>query len=244
MCRTATSNENLKRLKERFRDGSLADFSAREVFELLLSFAMPGRDPNPLARALVERYGGLAGVFEAGGMGLEAVEGLGEDASILMELVKGVACTYREEESPARKVIRTKLDVLRHVSRSLAGRPAERFIAIYLNSRNEVLDTKVLHEGPVDRRTVPPRRAIEEAFRLNGHGVIFVHRHPRRLSTPTEAEKVFIRTLWSAASAVDLIVHDHLIMSRLDLYSAVEGGLISNGPPLSTPSLLSKAASP
>jgi len=51
-----------------------------------------------------------------------------------------------------------------------------------------------------------------------------------------------IKELWLAASAVDIVVHDHLIFTRLSLYSALEDGLISTG--AENQSTQSMAASP
>ena len=53
------------RLRERVRQEGLAAFSDHEVIELLLTYAIPRRDVNPLAHELVARFGSLAGVLEA-----------------------------------------------------------------------------------------------------------------------------------------------------------------------------------
>ncbi len=236
-----SGREHLKRLKDRFRGSALKDFNDREIFELLLGHAYPGTDARHLAGTLLKRFGTLREVLDAGADEIRSMEGdgAGEDAAVLIGLIKGVTVSYRRERAPRSTIISTKQDALNHINRRFAGKKAERFLAIYLNSRNEVLGTSLLHEGLVNRETVQPRAAIEEALRLNGHGVIFVHRHPRASCAPTAVERQFIKALWRAASAIDLVVHDHLILSRLGLYSALEAGLIS-----AHPEHLSKAASP
>ena len=52
-----------QRLRERFRAQGLAGFAEHEVLELLLIYAIPQKDVNPLAHALLERFGSLAAVL-------------------------------------------------------------------------------------------------------------------------------------------------------------------------------------
>ena len=225
----STIREHTKRLKERFRDHGLRGFNSWEALELLLALTETGENPEKLAEALVADFGSVGGVLEADKPALSSMEGKGldKDGVVLLGLIKSLSHSYGKEHAPAQTVISTKQDVLYHVNKAVPCRRGEKFLAIYLNSRNEVLGTSVLHDGPVTSETVKPRSAIEGALRHNGQGLIFVHRHDRASSQPTMMEARLIKELWMAASAVDIIVHDHLIFSRLSLYSALEGGLIS-----------------
>ena len=225
--------EHAKRLKERFRDHGLKGFNSREALELLLALTGTGQNPGELAQALVADFGSIGGVLDAGENKLSSMKGTGggldEDGLVLLGLIKSLTHAYGKELVPAPAVISTKQDVLYHVNKAVPCRKGEMLLAIYLSSKNEVLGTWVLHDGPVSCETVTPRRAIEGAFHHNGQGLIFVHRHDRASADPTRQEVMLIKELWLAASAVDIVVHDHLIFSRLSLYSALEDGLIFTG---------------
>jgi len=229
----ADIGEQTRRLKERFKNHGLTGFNSREALELLLALTGTGRAPGELAQALVADFGSIGGVLDAGEDKLSSMEGRGggldEDGLVLLGLIKSLTHAYGKEHAPAPTVISTKQDVLYHVNKAVPCRRGEKFLAIYLNSRNEVLGTWVLHDGPVSYETVTPRRAIEGAFHHNGQGLIFVHRHDRPSAHPTRQEARLIKDLWLAASALDIVVHDHLIFSRLSLYSALEDGLILTG---------------
>ena len=54
-----------QRLKDRFRQEGLDKFDEIQVLELLLFYAIPQRDTNPLAHRLLEHFGSLAQVLEA-----------------------------------------------------------------------------------------------------------------------------------------------------------------------------------
>ena len=52
------------RLRQRFFEEGLSGFAPHEALELLLCFAIPQRDVNPLAHQLIERFGSLSAVLE------------------------------------------------------------------------------------------------------------------------------------------------------------------------------------
>ena len=75
------------RKKEQFRAHGLDAFADHEVLELLLYYAVPRQDTNPIAHRLMEKFGSLDAVFSTDRAALEEVEGIGENASTLISLM-------------------------------------------------------------------------------------------------------------------------------------------------------------
>lgn len=82
-----THDGHRERKRRQFREHGIDAFADHEVLELLLYYAIPRRDTNPIAHALMERYDSLSGVLNAPVEDLEKVEGIGESAAILLSLV-------------------------------------------------------------------------------------------------------------------------------------------------------------
>jgi DNA repair protein RadC len=78
-------------MKERFLAGGLEGFSDHEVLELILFYAIPRRDVNELSHKLVERFGSFRAVFDADFEDLCAVDGIGENAAILIKLMSVIS---------------------------------------------------------------------------------------------------------------------------------------------------------
>ena len=213
-----------KRLRERFLKSGLEGFHDYETIELLLTYAIPRRDVKPLAKKLIARFGGLKGVFDAATAELASIEGVGKNAAILVNLIKAVSAEYLKEKAMKKDVIRSSKDVLDYLKVFLSGEKLEKFLAVYLNAKNEILSIETLQEGTIDQTAVYPRKAMERALRHNAKSVIFVHNHPSGDATPSKSDRELTRNLNSAAKTMDIIVHDHIIIGRNTHVSCKELG--------------------
>jgi DNA repair protein RadC len=217
------------RLRERFIKSGLEGFHDYEAVELLLTYAIPRRDVKPLAKILIQRFKGLRGVFDATLEELSTVKGVGENAAVLIKLLKEAAGAYLKEGVMKKDVVRSAKDVVDYLNLTLSGEKVEKFLALYLNSKNEILGVETLHEGSIDRTFVYPRKAIENAFKHNARSVIFVHNHPSGDPTPSEVDRKLTKELEAAASALDIIVHDHIIIGEKTHFSGKERGWLGRG---------------
>ena len=91
------------RMRERFRREGLNGFADHEALELMLFYAIPQRNVNPLAHALLERFGSFHGVLEASEEELCRVEGVGEYAAVLLHLFAAVGRRVEESGGKGRK---------------------------------------------------------------------------------------------------------------------------------------------
>ena len=215
-----------QRLREKFIDSGLSGFHDYEAVELLLTFAIPRRDVKPLAKALLKEFKGLRGVIDASHEELSAFPGIGDNAAVLIRLVKETGKSYFKERIAGKSAIGSAKDVVEFLSYELAGERVEKFMAIYMNAKNEIEGFETLHEGTLHQTAVYPRKVIEQAFKHNARSLIFVHNHPSGDSTPSKADIKLTGELEKAANAVDIIVHDHIVIGRSSHYSFKDTGLM------------------
>ncbi|MDH4226340.1 MAG: DNA repair protein RadC [Deltaproteobacteria bacterium] len=213
-----------QRLKEKFVKAGAEAFHDYELIELLLTYAIPRRDVKPASKELIRTFKGIRGVFDASIDELKAVKGVGENAAVLFKLIKDTIGVYLLERAKSVDVVRSAADLVKYLDSVLSGERVEKFLAVYLNSKNEILAVETLHEGTIDQTVVYPRKAIEGAFRHNARSVIFVHNHPSGDPTPSVRDKDLTKNLLSAAESVDIIVHDHIIIGKKGFVSGRELG--------------------
>jgi len=217
-----------KRLRERFHKSGVEGMHDYEVLELLLTYAIPRRDVKPYAKELIKHFGGLSGVLDASQKELETVLHIGPISSTLIRLVKEMCGTYLAEKMKEKDVLSSPQAVLDFARVKMAGLPHEAFMVIFLNTKNKVLDCKIIQEGTVDRTVIYPRRIIEEALSRHSAGLILVHNHPSGDSEPSPEDKQLTRSIMEAARTVDIRVLDHIIVGKEGYCSFLERKLLSS----------------
>lgn len=197
-----------------------------ELLELLLTYALPRRDVKPLAKELINRFGGLAGVLDASPEELEKIKGLGAAPAVLIKLTKHLSEQYLAAGIRSRDVLSSPKAVLDFARAKMSGLHNEAFLCIYLNTKNEVLKDKIISRGTVDKAAVYPRQIIEEALHLHAAGLILVHNHPSGHCQPSPEDRQLTDSIIGVAKTLDIRVLDHLIVGRLGYYSFAENKLI------------------
>lgn len=218
--------EHRKRLRERFQKTGAEGLHDYELLELLLTYAIPRKDVKPLAKDLIKRFGSLAGILDADQKDLETVPGMGSISAALIRLVKELCGVYLAEGMKGKDVLSSPQAVVDFARMKLAGLPHEAFMVIYLNTKNEVIEYEVVHEGTVDRAVIYPRRIIEAALAHHASGLILVHNHPSGHPEPSEEDKRLTRTIAEATRPLDIRVIDHIVVGKDGYFSFVEKHLL------------------
>ena len=74
-----------QRSKRRYLALGADGMEDHQLLELLLFYAIPRQDTNPIAHRLMDRYGSLTAVLSAPAEDLKKVEGIGESAAVLLK---------------------------------------------------------------------------------------------------------------------------------------------------------------
>ena len=216
-----------RRLRERFLGSGLDGFHDYEVVELLLTLGTPRRDCKPAAKAAMAHFKTLSSVFEAPAEALTQVTGIGPHNAIALRLVKSVADRYLRQRIIDRPVLNDSKALFDFLTHSLRDLARERFVALFLDAQNRVLDTAVLFEGTLTASAVYPREVIQAALEHRAAALIFAHNHPSGDPAPSADDRVLTRRLIFACRAVGITVHEHLVVGANRYYSFADQGRIA-----------------
>ena len=202
------------RLRKRFRKTDGNSLHEYELLELLLTYAIPRIDVKPIAKRLLERFGGLSGVLDASQEDIHGINGVGPVSATLIRLVKALCVLYSAERMRNKDILSSPESVLDFSRLKLTGLSNEALMAIYVNVKNQVIDYEMLNEGTVDNIVIYPRRIIEGALRYHASGLIIVHNHPSGNPEPSEEDRVLTRSLSEISKTLDIRLLDHIIVGR------------------------------
>jgi DNA repair protein RadC len=117
-------------------------------------------------------------------------------------------------KATAGPVLTDSAALLDYLTLDMAHLSTEQLRVLFLNKRNELLDDRVLAEGSVDATPVYPREIIRRALEIGATALILVHNHPSGDPTPSRGDVEATRRVAAAAQALDICIHDHVIIGR------------------------------
>ena len=213
-----------KRMKDRFFHEGLDHFSEFEALEILLYYAIPRKDTNPIAHSLIDHFGSLAQVLDASVEELEQVSGVSQNVAILMKLVTEMGRLYMVKRTEDNKILKTIRDCGEYLKPYFFGRTNETVFLLCLDAKCKVIGCRKVGEGSVNSANVPIRRIVEMALNSNATAVVLAHNHPSGVAVPSDEDVATTRRVAAALSMVDIILVDHIVVADDDFVSMVHSG--------------------
>ena len=214
-----------ERLKERFRQTGLEGFNDIQVLELLLFYAIPRKDTNPIAHALLNRFGTLHQVLEAPIHELQMVDGVGENAATLLCLAKELAGRYAVSQAKVEAILPSIRKCGEYLKRFYIGKRDELVYLLCLDAKCKVLGCVEIGRGNVNSVGLSIRKIVETALRFNAVSVVLSHNHPSGYATPSPEDIATTRRVGIALDAVGIVLADHIIVAEDDFVSLAESNL-------------------
>src|ERR1700742_1803934 len=202
------------RLRLRARRGGPEALPDYELLELFLYRSIPRTDVKPLAKALLTRFGGLAGVLGASIADLRQVPGVGEAVALDLKLMQEAALRMGREQLAKRPLISSWSALMAYVRAELAYEAKEQFRVLFLDKKNQLILDEQLGSGTVDHAPVYPREVARRALELSASSLILLHNHPSGDPSPSAADIDMTRQIVEALRPLRITVHDHLVVGR------------------------------
>lgn len=213
-----------QRLKERFLREGLDGFTDIQVLELLLFYAIPVKDTNPLAHALLDRFRTLPGVLDAPVEKLMEVDGIKEHAATLIKLSKAMGRCYEMKNNKSDVTLKSVEACGQHLLPFFKDKKNETVYLLALDAKMMVLDCLEVGEGSINYASIPVRRVVEMALDVGASSVVLAHNHPSGIALPSGDDIQTTRRLAAALTAVEIVMIDHIIVADGDYVSLAQSG--------------------
>ena len=140
--------------------------------------------------------------------------------------MREVAREFLKEKIIDTPIYKSAQEVFDYLYHSMRDYRKEVFKAIFLNSRNQIMEIADLFEGTVNSSAVSPREVMETAIKNGAVSLIFAHNHPSGNPEPSKSDRELTRELVYAGSIMRIKVLDHIIIGDNRYFSFAAEGLI------------------
>lgn len=216
-----------KRMREEFLRTGGGEMEEHRLLELLLFYAIPQGDLNPLAHRLVDHFGSLTGVLHATYDQLMKVEGVGHNTAVLLQLIPAVAARYMRQSASFEGQIVDLWQLRELLEPYFFAQRDELAYLVCMDGNSRLLATRKLGEGVVDTVQIATRKVLEAALDCNASQVVLAHNHVSGIAVPSNADvDTTLRLKRVLAESVGITLVDHLIFAGGDMVSMAQSGLL------------------
>lgn len=213
------------RPREKLLERGPQSLSDVELLAILLRTGMAGKNVFALAEEMLAS-GGVSGLLNATRPQLQAFKGLGPAKQAELMAVAELARRSIGQQLREREAFHTPGAVKQYLQLHLAHKTHEVFAVLFLDSQNRMLALEELFRGTLTQTSVYPREVVLRALHHQAAAVVLAHNHPSGAATPSSADEMVTRTLRSALGLIDVRVLDHFIVTRHQVTSMAELGLL------------------
>lgn len=201
-----------QRLRERYLKCGFASFADHELLELLLSYAIPRKDTNAIAHALLNKFGSLRNVLLAELPELLSVDGMGESSAICLKLHLEMLRRTLQDETRNRPRYDSVIKLAKFLCPQFVCATHEMVYAMLLDNGMRLLECFKVTDGIVNAAEVTVRRIAERAYHMHAANVVLAHNHPNGLAIPSAQDIEFTDCLNESLRTLGIVLVEHFVI--------------------------------
>lgn len=228
MQQTTLINEVPKasRPRERLEQYGAHALATHELLAILLRTGPKDSNVMQLSLKVLNRFEDLYSLKMATVEELMQVKGIGRTKAIELKAVVELGSRLSSATQLKSGTITSTQTAGALLMQEMGDLQQEHVVAIYLNTKNEIIKKMTIFVGSLNSSVAHPREIFREAVRYAAARIIIAHNHPSGSPEPSEADLVFTRRMVDCGEMMGIDVLDHFIIGSTKFISLREYGVI------------------
>lgn len=215
-----------ERPRERFIQNGPESLSNHELVALMLRTGTKDESVLQLANRLLTHFEGLRLLKDATLNEITSIKGIGMAKAVHLLASVELGRRISNLNYDDRYVIRSPEDGAKYMMNDMRFLTQEHFVALYLNTKNQVLHKQTIFIGSLNASIVHPREVFKQAIRRSAASVICLHNHPSGDPSPSQEDIEVTKRLAECGKIIGIELLDHLIIGENKFVSLKEKGYL------------------
>ena len=212
-----------ERPRERLKKYGKENISNEELLSIILNTGTKNKSVKDISNLILSKINDITDLKDITLNSLKQIDGIGEVKAIKIlasiELGKRV---YLDNN-----LVNIKMDtpekIYNYMKSEVEGKNQEYFYAIYLDSKKNLIDKKLLFIGTLNKSIVHPREIFKYAYLLSASSIICVHNHPSGDTIPSKEDLNLTKALVEIGKIQGINIIDNIIIGK-NYYSLYQYG--------------------
>jgi len=210
--------------RERFLKYGPTNISNEDLISIILKTGSKDFSVKDVSNQILSEIESIQDLKDITVNKLMSIKGIGKTKAI--ELISAIELgrrVYLKKEKTCKK-IKNPEDTFLHLENKLLHKNKEHFYVIYLDTKSNIIETKLLFVGGLNECIIDIREIFKHAHLLSAHSFICVHNHPSGDVTPSKSDDINTIELIKIGKLQKILLRDHIIIGNGKYYSYYENG--------------------
>src|SRR5699024_3890143 len=167
-----------ERPRKRLLQYSTNHLSNQQLLAIILRTETKTESVIELSNRLLMHFEGLKLLSEATIEELISIRGIGQAKGVTLLSVLEIGKRIQQYKPEERYIIRSPEDGADYVMEEMRSLHQEHLVALFLNTKNQVIHQQTIFIGSLNASIVHPREIFREAVKRSAASVVCAHNHP------------------------------------------------------------------
>lgn len=202
-----------ERLRHDFLNMGLEAMHPHRVLELLLFYSIPRADTNNIAHDMLNKFGSIAGVFNAPINELRDMHGVSENTVILLKMIPQLFALYAASVNEG-VILNTTSKLCKYFLSQLAGVAEEQIIIACLDDSMCISKFVRIARGDSGSVAVENKRIVEAVISSGCTLCVMAHNHPLSSCQPTKEDIDSTNVLMKVLKYIGITLSEHIVVGK------------------------------
>jgi len=215
------------RPREKMLGKGINALSNSELLAILINNGQQNRSALQIAKDIMKM--GSDNLNELGKFSLkdlQKIKGIGVAKAITITAALELGRRRQGTAMLERMRITSSNEIASYLQTALKDYSYEVFAVVFLNRANKIKSFQTISKGGLTGTVADPRIILKKALEEEATSIVLVHNHPSGNLKPSRADEELTQKIRLAASYMDILVLDHIIVSEEGYYSFADEGLL------------------